>query len=293
MRRSSIWIHDPTGERPLTSEGFAFNPRLSADGRRVYYLSRQTAAAATEIWTADIASGRSERVLPGIAVADFEISPDERELAYTVLPAGGGSQVWLAALDRRSAPHRVIDGADSVSFGPGDALIVRALGERSNTLVRVGKDGTARERIGSYVIIDKGQTSPGGAWIIAGVVSGGEARTPRITAIPVQGGQSIQLCGQGCVVGWSPDGRFLQMTVDGAVSRDRSPVAGRTLAIPVPPGRIVPELPAADNLLDSGWTGPPGTQVIERAAVTLGLDPSTYVFTRSELQRNLFRIPLH
>ena len=42
-----------------------------------------------------------------------------------------------------------------------------------------------------------------------------------------------------------------------------------------------------------GLDGPAGTQVIERAGVTLGLDPSTYVFTRSELQRNLFRIPLH
>ena len=124
------------------------------------YLSRQPAIGATRSGQPTSPPAARERVLPGIAVSDFAISPDEREVAYTVRPAGGGSQVWLAALDRRSAPHRVIDGRDSVSFGPGETLIVRALGERSNTLVRVRKDGSGRERIGSYVIIDKGQASP-------------------------------------------------------------------------------------------------------------------------------------
>ena len=111
-------------------------------------------------------------MLPGIAVSDFEIAPDEREVAYTVRPGGGDSQVWLAALDRRSAPHRVIDGSDSVSFGPGETLIVRALGDRSNTLVRVKKDGSGRERIGLVLIIDKGQDLPerrvGHRWRCAG-----------------------------------------------------------------------------------------------------------------------------
>ena len=63
--------------------------------------------------------------------------------------------------------------------------------------------------------------------------------------------------------------------------------------IPVPPGRVVPELPTIVSLLDPGWTGSAGTRVIDRVGVTLGLDPSTYVFIKSEDQRNLFRIPLH
>ena len=79
----------PTGERAVTSEGFADAPRLSNDGRRVFYLSRQPAIGASEIWTTDLASGRTERALPGIAVSDFAIAPDEREVAYTVRPGGG------------------------------------------------------------------------------------------------------------------------------------------------------------------------------------------------------------
>ncbi len=293
VRRSAIWIHEPTGERAVTSEGFAYAPRLSNDGRRVFYLSRQPAIGAAEIWTTDLASGRTERVLPGIAVSDFAIAPDEREVAYTVRPGGGDSQVWLATLDRRSAPHRVIDGSDSVSFGPGETLIVRALGDRSNTLVRVKKDGSGRERIGSYVIIDKGQASPSGAWVIAGVVPDSAASNPRSTAIPVEGGAAIPICRQGCAASWSPDGRFFEITDAGGVSRSGSTVAGRTLVIPVPPGRVVPELPTIVSVFDPGWTGSASTRVIDRVGVTLGLDPSTYVFIKSEDQRNLFRIPLH
>jgi hypothetical protein len=59
------------------------------------------------------------------------------------------------------------------------------------------------------------------------------------------------------------------------------------------PYDVVPDLPRDGRLFDSHWPGPPGTQVIDKAGVTLGLDPSTYVFRKSDLQRSLFRIPLH
>ena len=177
---------------------------------------------------------------------------------------------------------------------------MRALGDRSNTLVRVKKDGSGRERIGLYVIIDKGQASPSGAWVIAGVVPDSAASNPRNTAIPVAGGAAIPICRQGCAASWSPDGRFFEITDAGGLSTDAggvsrfgSTVAGRTLVIPVPPGRVVPELPTIVSVFDPGWTGSASTRVIDRVGVTLGLDPSTYVFIKSEDQRNLFRIPLH
>jgi hypothetical protein len=37
-RRSVIWIHDMTGERAISSEGYAVAPRLSRDGTLVFYL---------------------------------------------------------------------------------------------------------------------------------------------------------------------------------------------------------------------------------------------------------------
>jgi eukaryotic-like serine/threonine-protein kinase len=295
VRRSSIWIHDAAGDRSLIDEGFAYAPRFSRDGRRVYYLARQASAASAELWKVDVTAGRNERVLPGISVADFDISPDEREVAFTMKGAGGQAQVWLASVDRRSAPRRVLDAADTVSFGPEGELIVRALGERSNSLVRVKKDGSGRERIGNFAVLGAGRTSPDGTWVIAGVAgsSHGAPGSEGTLAIPVRGGAPVMICPQYCVAAWSPDGRFLQVTVRGGTSTFVSAVRGRTLVLPVPRGRLLPDLPAGIIPLDSEWSGPEGTPVIERGDVVLGLEPSTYVFVRADLQRNLFRIPLH
>jgi hypothetical protein len=230
-----------------------------------------------------------------MSVADFDISPDEREVAFTMRAAGGQAHVWLASVDRRSAPRRVLDAADTVSFGPEGELIVRALGERSNSLVRVKKDGSGRERIGNYAILNAGRTSPDGTWVIASVsgsLEGGPGSEGTF-AIPVRGGAPVAICSRYCVSAWSPDGRFFQVTVQGGTSTFVSPVRGRTLAFPVPRGRLLPDLSAGAIPLDSEWSGPEGTRVIDRADVVLGLEPSTYVFVKADLQRNLFRIPLH
>jgi eukaryotic-like serine/threonine-protein kinase len=293
VHRSAIWIHDASGDRLLSAEGFTFAPHLSRDGKRLYYLARQTSASSTDLWTRDLMSGVTERLLPGISIADFDISPDETEVAFTMRPAGGESQVWLASLDRRSAPRRVLNGVDRVSFGAGGALLVRALGERSNTLERVEKDGSGRKRIGDFALLNKMGTSPDGEWILVFLAAGGKPDSASTAAIPLHGGPPVQICSQSCVSGWSPDGRFFYVTVQGGTGTFPSAGPGRTLAIPVPAGRRLPELPASGVPLDSDWPGPPGTVVIGWANIVLGLDPSTYVFTKSELQRNLFRIPLH
>ena len=241
----------------------------------------------------DLTSGRRDRVLPGMAVEDFEVSPDETEVAFTRRLPGGQSEVWLASLDRRSAPRRVMSAADQVSFGANGRLIVRALGDRSNSLVRVAKDGTDRQHI-APVILEKLRTSPDGTLTIVGVPARGESGSGVTTvAIPMDGGAPVTICAQACAPAWSPDGRFLQITVEGGTGTFVSSVRGRTAVIPVPEGRQLPVLPAGGFMLGSGWTGPPGTRFIDRANVLIGPDPSTHVFVRADLQQNLFRIPLH
>ena len=173
VRRSSVWLHDDRGERALTAEGFAFDPQFSRDGHRVYYLAWQATAEYAEMWMVDLTSARRDRVLPGMAVEDFEVSPDETEVAFTRRLPGGQSEVWLASLDRRSAPRRVMSAADQVSFGANGQLIVRALGDRSNSLMRVAKDGADRRQI-ARVIVEKQRTSPDGTFAIVGVPARGE-----------------------------------------------------------------------------------------------------------------------
>jgi eukaryotic-like serine/threonine-protein kinase len=292
VRRSSVWLHDDNGERALTAEGFAFDPQFSRDGHRVYYLAWQATADYAEVWMVDRTSGRRDRVLPGMAVEDFEVSADEREVAFTRRLPGGQSEVWLASLDRRSAPRRVISAADQVSFGANGQLIVRALGNRSNSLVRVAKDGAEQQEI-TRVILEKRSMSPDGTFAIVGVPARGEGGGAVTVAIPLDGGAPVTICAQPCAPAWSPDGRFFQVTVEGGTGSFVSSVRGRTAVIPVPEGRQLPVLPAGGFILDSGWSGPPGTRMIDRANVLIGPDPSAYVFVRADLQRNLFRIPLH
>jgi hypothetical protein len=73
---------------------------------------------------------------------------------------------------------------------------------------------------------------------------------------------------------------------------DPTKTARKTLVIPVSPGGSLSELPtggigSADSLVKL-----PGTLVIEHGLIP-GPDPSTYLFEKTDLQHNLFRIPLH
>ena len=55
----------------------------------------------------------SEAITPGIAVIEFDISPDEKEVIYSTVAANGRSQLWLDPLDRRSPPQRLGNGGES------------------------------------------------------------------------------------------------------------------------------------------------------------------------------------
>ena len=45
--------------------------------------------------------------------------------------------------------------------------------------------------------------------------------------------------------------------------------------------------------LSASGLAPKASRLIEHTAISPGPDPSTYVFIKTDLQRNLFRIPLH
>jgi hypothetical protein len=68
--------------------------------------------------------------------------------------------------------------------------------------------------------------------------------------------------------------------------------SGKTLAIPVPAGRSLPDLPSAGINPSAEGADVNGARVIPRGAIAPGFDPSTYVFAKTDLQRNLYRIPL-
>ena len=296
MRRSAVWLHDGAGERAIVSEGHASAPRFSRDGTRVFYLLARDWWLAASGWipasadlrSVDLASGKSETVLSGQSVTNYVISRDEKDVAFTTMDGTGESQIWLAPLDRRTPPRLIARAGDQVSFGAAGELIFRSL-EESNALVRIKTDGSGRERIPTVSVLSKGEVSPDGEWVIIRAPGTGKDAVLATLAVPIHGGVPKIIC-YVCSATWSTDGKFFYVGSD----RSAFPTsAGRTLAIPVPAGRSLPGLPAAGISLADGAVGLPGALAIEDAFILPGPDPSTYLFTRTDSQRNLFRIPLH
>ncbi len=275
IRKISVWMHDASGERPLSAEGSASSPRFSADYKRVYYLLRKTGSSTTELWFADRATGRSNPSLAGVSMVDFDISSDGQQVAFT----GSQKQIFLAPLDGSAPPRQIFTGGDMVSFGAPGELVFRQLGPRASYLARIKTDGQGFERILDETILDKNGVSPDGAWAVASHSS--------TFAVSLKTKIHKPICRGGCISNWSRDGAWLYVTTQ----FDPTISAGTTLVFPIPHGMGAPDLSAAG--IDTNSDAPPGIRVIRQAGVAPGPDPDTYAFAKSDFVGNLFRIPLH
>jgi hypothetical protein len=152
-------------------------------------------------------------------------------------------------------------------------------------------------------IRDKYSMSPNGDWVLvhadasqAESVELDPSTQPDVNpvlagpmfAASVHDGTLKRVCPAFCLADWSSDGRFFYVKFD----RDTPISPGKVLAIPVPAGRSLPDLPPSGIDLFAGNVTLPGAKVIDSATLVTGPDPSTFVFTKTDLQRNLFRIPL-
>ncbi len=103
--------------------------------------------------------------------------------------------------------------------------------------------------------------------------------------VPVYGGEPRVLCYNGCNPDWSPDAASLYLAI--GVDPPR-PI----LVVPLQPGHAFPEFPADGEEAVAAWRKLPTARAIERPDSIPGLDESTYVATKIEERRNLFRMPL-
>ncbi len=288
---SSIWLHDASGEHQLSSFGYGDLPHFSPDGKTLYYLSRATQASTSvfgegELWAADLASGRADRVFPGITMTAYDISPDGKLVAFSAAGADRVAHVWLAPLDRRTPPRRLnsdSDGEDSVSFLPGGEILFRRLEGKVNYLYRSKLDGSSSRRAFPDPIFGFSSTSPDGNWA-AGVIATDDPENPAvIAALPLNGGAPRRLCSVGCLVSWSSGGKYLQLWTFGM---------GKLVSavLPIPPGKQLPPLPSS-GINPRDVTKLRGARTFPYSVV-FAPDGITYAYSKRTVHRNLYRIPL-
>jgi Tol biopolymer transport system component len=303
IKESTVWVHDSRGDRQISGEGFASVSGLgfgagypnrsvfSADGKRLFYLVRKQGSRAFnsgELWMADLDSGRTEAVLPGISITNFDIAPDGERVAFEAHDAEETGHAWVAPLDHSTPPRPLTSSvASGPSFGPGGEIYFVAHEGDRKFVYSLGPDETVPRKIGSEPAAGFIGISPHGDWWMLG---NGQSGTSFVAASPTQGGPASRIC-DFCNAGWGPGGKVLYLRF-----RDVGEMGGgRTFAIAIPAGKDLPVLPpsglkSAEDLrklnvvADIDMTG--------MAVFAPGPNPSIYAYVRKAVQRNLFRIPL-
>jgi Tol biopolymer transport system component len=293
---SSIWIHDGSGERSLSSEGTVFGgyapPSFAMDGKTLYYLLlHQPAGSDAMLWRMMVDSGKSEVVFPGIPMTGYDVSPDGKQVVYSTAASGEKSQLWLAPMDRSSSPRKLSSSGEMTPrFGPNGEIIFQVTEENFNYAEQMNQDGSGRKKVVPYPIIEIMGISPGRKWLMAVVpVAEGKTTVPTTMAIPLEGGSPQRLCASYCGVPlWSSSGKFLFIPVEsGSETSD-----GRSLAIPVGPGESLPQFPPGGIEPGAQPSVIPGSQSVSRDEMVPGQDLTHFAYVKTTAHRNLYRVSL-
>ena len=297
IRESTVWVHDSRGDRQVSGEGFAIVPGLgfagggdvrsvfSPDGKRLFYLLHKEGRAykSGELWAADLDSGASEAVLPGVLMSEFHLSPNGDRVAFEAQDAQGMSHAWVAPLDRRTPPKQITSSISmAITFGSGEDIYFLASEGGEKFLYRLGPGESLPRKVSPQPLQNLADISPHGDWLLSGV-------NP-VVVRPTHGGPAMRVCNF-CSIGWGPDGKVLYLRF-----RDIGEMGGGTVvAIALPSGNDLPKWPT---------TGLNSIEDIKRMNVVAqidmagkvifapGPDPSVYAYSRLTVQRNLYRIPL-
>jgi eukaryotic-like serine/threonine-protein kinase len=292
LRQRTISVHDAHGDRRISLEGYAYWPYLSPDEKRVYYRVLKGGTSpflgASELWVADTTSGRNEPLLPGFAVTGYDLSRDGARVVFSALDSDGKSRLWIASTDRAGAPRLIpnVEG-DMPYFLPPDQVVFHAIEGGSTFAFRVREDGTEKRKVTSSQIWQVVGVSPDSKFVFGD----GQANSRRVTkAFPLSGDTPMPIGDSQCSLRWSPDRRFLYFSVGFGMQSARA--YGRTYAIPLIPGKLLPPMPPDGFHSEAEIGALPGVRVIEGGDVFPGSAPGTYAFSRQTVQRNLYRIPL-
>ena len=283
VRQSSVWLHDGHGDRQISLEGQAFQPKFTPDGKRLCYRVRT--GTWSELWMAELDSGRSEPLLPGFALAGdisssraYDISADGREVVVASPDQSGKTRLWLAPLDRHSPPRQIpgVEGEQPV-FAGGEVFF-RSVQGTSAFLYRVREDGTGLRKAMDVAVIGVLGASADRRLLALGTANGW-------LFFRIDGGDPLLISGLAAYLEWSADGKYL--FVEGRIQG-----SGQTHVLALAPDHVLPESFSKGFPSEAEIAKLPGVRVIPSDDVAAGPTADVYAFTRETVQRNLYRIPV-
>jgi len=292
-RDSTVWIHDKSGEHQMSSEGTAFEGTFSSDEKTFFYLKISGQSDAAELWSTDLATGRTERVLPGyqvdvaFEVGNFSISRDGRSAAFAQRDDQGVSHVWLASTDHRRSPRKLESSVseDSPYFLPNGDLIYRVAEGGKNYVYTRKQDGSARRKLREEPTLEVLAVSPDGRWTLLDERNDEDQdRRYRVVAYPNAGGKAVSLCSTFCVADWSLDGKYMRLKFGSARQAD-------TYFLQVRQATGLPDVPP-EGLGGSGDLKGAVQHVAANHPVDSLVTPGKYSYTVTNIRRNIFRIPI-
>jgi eukaryotic-like serine/threonine-protein kinase len=286
----ALWIRDETGERQISAEGNTFEGTFSADGKTLYYLKSEGQQEKTELWSTDLASGRSDRVVPGydleagLESKNYSLSRDGHQVAFVMKDEKRISHVWLATTDHRTSPRELKSEGDEdlPFFLPNGDLVYRAHEGGKSYLYTRKQDGSGKRKLREQPILNLFAVSPDGKWSVVGepIVDPPYAM---IVAYPNAGGREVVVCRTFCKMEWTGDGKYLEIQ-PGATNMN-----AKAELLPVRSDTGLPDLPK------DGITKPEDTKgiaggVVLGLAVNSAVSPEKYAFTKTNVRRNIYRV---
>jgi len=295
LRQRVVSIHRENVDRQVSLEGYAYMPSISPDGQRIYYRILKGGTSpflgASELWVADLASGTKKSLFPGFLVTGYNISRDGRNVVFSAADSDGKSRIWLAPTDRSTAPQPIADvEGDMPYFGPPGEVIFHSVEGSSTFAFRVRQDGTGKQKLTTDEISQVEGVSPDGQLVIGMSGTLGQKTVASTKAFPASGGPPQPILGAVCTLRWQPDGKFLYLLV--ASGMNTALASGHAYVIPLPPGKLLPDMPPDGFHSEAEIAAIRGVRVMGLADIAPSSSPETYAYSRQTVQRNLYRIPL-
>jgi Tol biopolymer transport system component/DNA-binding winged helix-turn-helix (wHTH) protein len=293
---SGAWMHDASGNRLVSPEGYAWLLSFSRDGHRLYYVLQRERGGSGELWTTDLASGKSDAVVTGLSIGGYDVSLDGSQVVFAARTPEGVSQIWVAPCDGQAKPHLLAGAGESEPFfGPDGDVLFRVSDGAESHLFAMKLDGSQRRQVLDDPILNiKGVSADRKLVVVMMPVN--EVPTSAVFAVSVRDGSMTRICPANCLAEWSPDGSrfYVEPFLQGAD-------AGKALEIPVDRAESMPHLPSYGVRTVADAAAIRGSTVIDMspfdpghagAFVAPGLSKGTFAFTRSISHRNLFQLSL-